>query len=711
MTTRTYTLEYSASIARLQAELAKIPGATAKSAYAAAVKQEAIQRKSAEKVAGIWQQAMSKITFAITPSDLLAAGKAVVGFAQSMADANNALGDASTRTGVAVDTLKGLKLAAEGSGLEFANIEAALAPFPMRLAQVAKGSGDAAKAFKALGVQVTDAQGNLRDSDAVFKDIIRSIAALPTPTERSAVAMQVFGEQGGKLLQSGIASSSDALEVFIGHADRFGLETGPTATEEAARWQRAMADFNLVLEGTSSRMASTFGVGPAKALEVFTLGLVTELGLVSFGLKTLVQDLNFTQEALLMLATGKASFANVKREAEKLGRAQIEAGKATIDNIVAFYESSRAINNLGRETGDLTDDLGNNSSALWANEQAQRDAAKAAAEHAREVGRLQDQLQSIADANDIFARGDEARRDQALRGIQEQRDAVEAAGLASIETEKTFADARLRVWSDYLDKKAEAEKTATEKAQQQAADIMAAFTAAALQSSEDAAAEQARIEQGRIDTLMGGLQAAQDLADTLAERRLEKARALTAQLENQDAHLSEAHRAALASRAAAEQRAANRVFRLSQLLAIGQAGITAALAALTAIGPPPTGFGPTPLGWTAAGLATAAGAGAAIKIGTTPPPKAHRGTYADEVSATMQAGEVLVSRAGADRLGRDTLRAANEGRTPDRGAGPGGYVIQLDGETLGRVLVQARNQPRVQAAYGGRGVAGQKVRR
>ena len=54
------------------------------------------------------------------------------------------------------------------------------------------GSGSMAEAFDKLGVSVTDADGNLRDSDEVWQDTIKALGEVENETERDALAMQLM---------------------------------------------------------------------------------------------------------------------------------------------------------------------------------------------------------------------------------------------------------------------------------------------------------------------------------------------------------------------------------------------------------------------------------------------------------------------------------------------------------------------------------------
>ena len=63
----------------------------------------------------------------------------------------------------------------------------------------AKGSKSQAEAFKAIGVSVTDANGNLRDSEAIFQDVITNLGKMTNETERDALAQQLMGKSAAEL--------------------------------------------------------------------------------------------------------------------------------------------------------------------------------------------------------------------------------------------------------------------------------------------------------------------------------------------------------------------------------------------------------------------------------------------------------------------------------------------------------------------------------
>ena len=62
-----------------------------------------------------------------------------------------------------------------------------------------KGTGTAADAFKALGVEVTNADGSLRDGDTVWQETIAALGQMENETERDAYAMALMGKSASEL--------------------------------------------------------------------------------------------------------------------------------------------------------------------------------------------------------------------------------------------------------------------------------------------------------------------------------------------------------------------------------------------------------------------------------------------------------------------------------------------------------------------------------
>ena len=250
--------------------------------------------------------------FASIAAGAAAAAVAVLAFGQHIADMSNQLVDASAKTGVAVDTLNGLRLAAEGSGLSFEDLEMGLIRLPQMMHQAASGSKKAQKAFKDLGVQTTktvDGMQKLRSADEVLKDLFDSLQKIESAEEKAARAAEIFGRQAGpKFIQSG---AIDNLDAFVRLAENFGVSTGPAMTSTMADFQRVSATAYSVITGEVLRLIDTLmggsggaGKGLTSAILSVTEGVIFLGSIYSDVFGTIIAGGNLQIAALNMLIQG-----------------------------------------------------------------------------------------------------------------------------------------------------------------------------------------------------------------------------------------------------------------------------------------------------------------------------------------------------------------------------------------------------------------------
>ena len=229
---------------------------------------------------------------------LAAAAKAAITLNQRLADSKNELTDTAVKTGLAAETIGGLRLAAKGSGQELGNLSTGLTQFPKRMADAARETGEALVAFKRLGIEVEDSvTGKMRSADVVLRETLAAISAIPDPTERSALATQAFGKAGTNLM---VALSGGELENFISQAREFGVSVGPKAAESAGEWQRATALMGTTFDGTIDKIsAAVFGSGGMTTIAQFMTALMAG---VAAAVQTVMAQTRRSIDGLLITA-------------------------------------------------------------------------------------------------------------------------------------------------------------------------------------------------------------------------------------------------------------------------------------------------------------------------------------------------------------------------------------------------------------------------
>lgn len=138
-------------------------------------------------------------------------------FVQEFTEAGSALNDASDNLGVTTQHLQELEYAAGQAGVRGGQLDAALSSLSAKLGEAHAGGGRAGEAFHALGVRVTDASGRLRNANDVMTDIAAGMDRIPDPARRVALASDIFGRAGRRLvgvLHEGSGGLSEMRQQF-----------------------------------------------------------------------------------------------------------------------------------------------------------------------------------------------------------------------------------------------------------------------------------------------------------------------------------------------------------------------------------------------------------------------------------------------------------------------------------------------------------------
>ena len=140
--------------------------------------------------------------------------------AKSFAKFGDEMGKASTRTGVSVEALSGLKHAAEQGGASFGALENGLRRMQKGIGDAAQGTGEAVDALNTLGLSAADLMG--LSPDEQFKTIADRVAGIADPTMRAAAAMDIFGKSGTSLIPM-MSQGAAGIEAMQQEAADLGL--------------------------------------------------------------------------------------------------------------------------------------------------------------------------------------------------------------------------------------------------------------------------------------------------------------------------------------------------------------------------------------------------------------------------------------------------------------------------------------------------------
>ena len=100
---------------------------------------------------------------------------------------------------ISTQDLQAYSAAAQLVDVDVETIAASHRKLTKSMSSAADGTGKQAEAFDKLGVSVTDAEGNLRDTDDVWNEVIQKLGTVENETEREALAMDLLGKSAGDL--------------------------------------------------------------------------------------------------------------------------------------------------------------------------------------------------------------------------------------------------------------------------------------------------------------------------------------------------------------------------------------------------------------------------------------------------------------------------------------------------------------------------------
>lgn len=220
------------------------------------------------------------ISFAKLASASAAGGLAVAGFtkvldlamdgarmvAEKFGDAldmGGRLSDLSARTGETAGNMLILERAFENAGTSAENVGPAINKLQRFMDDAANGGKKQTEAMDRLGISMDDLQGKTPTQQ--MEVFAKKIAAIKDPTERTALAVAVFGKNGGELLPF--------LRNFASEIENAKKELGslPKIMDESSEKFDTISDKMQIVKGKFTEFAAGIIDRVLPALELFTV--------------------------------------------------------------------------------------------------------------------------------------------------------------------------------------------------------------------------------------------------------------------------------------------------------------------------------------------------------------------------------------------------------------------------------------------------------
>lgn len=189
----------------------------------------------------------------------VAAALAALNIAQSFKsaiDAADQLDELSQKVGISAETISSLSLAIKLGGTDIDGFTNGLKKLSVNMVEAQRGAGDAADAFKAIGVSVESSPGALKSVDEVLLDLAEKFEQMEDGAGKTALAMQIFGKAGADLVPF-LNQGRSGIERLREEAKRLGLVIGGETAAAAGRFK----DNLDVLEESAGAMSKQLIAG------------------------------------------------------------------------------------------------------------------------------------------------------------------------------------------------------------------------------------------------------------------------------------------------------------------------------------------------------------------------------------------------------------------------------------------------------------------
>ena len=184
---------------------------------------------------------------------------ALVGLGMNSLSAADDLSTLSQQTGISTDSLQKFEYASDRVDVSTDDIVGAVA-------KMKKGMAGSGEAFEALGVSITDSEGNMRGVEEVFYEVLGALSGIPNETERDQAAMDIFGKSADKL--AGIIDDGGAaLQAYGQEAEELGLILSGETLDALNETNDAVDKSKAQLKAATNQLGGVIATGLAPVIE------------------------------------------------------------------------------------------------------------------------------------------------------------------------------------------------------------------------------------------------------------------------------------------------------------------------------------------------------------------------------------------------------------------------------------------------------------
>lgn len=217
---------------------------------------------------------------------IIAFAGVITGVVFSVSKLGDSIDKGSQKMNMSAEQYQKWSYAMELSGSSIEELREGYNQMSGQISQAVNGTEESQKAFQRLGVNLKDAQGNLRSTGDIFEDVVVSLQSMDNATERTALAYKLFGESTSKLNPL-LNNNANFLKDVVRTQDALGSQMSGSLVSASAKFQDAITTMKQGWQGFKNVLGETFMPVIQKVVVWVTVAIakISALLRVLFGIK------------------------------------------------------------------------------------------------------------------------------------------------------------------------------------------------------------------------------------------------------------------------------------------------------------------------------------------------------------------------------------------------------------------------------------------
>lgn len=199
----------------------------------------------------------AKLAIAAIGVAVAAAAVGLVKMTRAVAKQGDQYQKLALRLGSTAESLSQLRFVAERSGVTFETLTMGLQRMTRRVAEAAKGTGEARGALKELGISAILLSRLAPEQQ--FEAIAEAMHGVNQQSDKVRLSMKLFDSEGVALVQT-MEDGAQGIQALREEADKLGVTMSTDAANKAAQYEDAMTDVSAALTGIAQTIVIKGGL-------------------------------------------------------------------------------------------------------------------------------------------------------------------------------------------------------------------------------------------------------------------------------------------------------------------------------------------------------------------------------------------------------------------------------------------------------------------